>query len=72
MSLDSEEGANDHWQVLARAMLRESSNRMNIKGMEICVSVANRFSPTIGQKKAIVSIAKKHCPKVYRNIDLVE
>ena len=64
------EGDNNHWQIIARAMLKESANRMNIKGMEICVGVANRFSPTTRQKQAIIAIAKQHCPKVYDNIRL--
>lgn len=71
VSYTSTEGENDHWQRLARAMLKESADVMNIKGMSICVGVADRFSPSEAQKKAIVAIAKQHCPKVYRNIDLL-
>jgi len=43
VSYEEAEGDNNHWQIIARAMLKESASRMNIKGMEICVGVANRF-----------------------------
>ncbi len=72
LSLDDLEGKNNNWQIAARAMLRESSNRMNIKGMSILVSVAGTFSPTLKQKSALLAIAKQHCPNVYGNIRMLE
>lgn len=72
LSLEDLEGENSNWQIAARAMLRESSNRMNIKGMSILVSVAGTFSPTPKQKSALLAIAKQHCPNVYGNIRMEE
>lgn len=68
VSYKESEGSNNNWQVLARAMLREAAPHMNIKGMEICVGVASRFSISARQKQAVVAIARQHCPKVFNNI----
>jgi hypothetical protein len=70
ISYEDQEGLNNNWQVLARAALSEGAPRMNNQGLEICAAIAKRFSPTIGQKKALVAIARQHCPNVFNNIRL--
>jgi hypothetical protein len=70
VSYDDQEGSNQNWYKLGRALLIEGADQMNGQTISIISSAVNRVMPTIKQRKALIAIAKNHCPKVASNIRL--
>lgn len=70
VSYDDQEGANQNWYKLGRALLIEGADQMNGQTISIISHAVNRVMPTLKQRKALIAIAKNHCPKVASNIRL--
>ena len=70
VSYEDQEGANQNWYKLGRALLIEGADQMNGQTIAIISNAVNRVMPTLKQRKALIAIAKNHCPKVARNIRL--
>lgn len=70
LSLHQVEGENNNWQILCRALLAEGAGHMNQGALKILAGCAGNFTLTMKQKKAIIAIAKAHCPTVTKRIRL--
>jgi len=70
LSYEDQEGANQNWYKLGRALLIEGADQMNGQTISIISSAINRVMPTVSQRKALIAIAKNHCPKVASNVRL--
>ena len=70
LSYEDQEGANQNWYKLGRALLIEGADQMNGQTISIISHAVNRVMPTHKQRKALIAIAKNHCPKVASNVRL--
>lgn len=70
VSYEDQEGENQNWYKLGRALLIEGADQMNGQTISIISHSVNRVTPTTKQRKALIAIAKNHCPKVASNIRL--